>query len=289
VADEEAMLRKLLENYRMSPTHLNNFLDVPNGGPAHFIEQSLLHFPQAKAPSLSYGTAMHGAIEDVYKHLRSENELPKTQYVLEHFREILLKERLSKLDHDRWRVQGEDALAAYYGQKKDTFGREDIIEKDFRHEGVVIGEAHLTGKIDKIVPLESEALVVDLKTGQPAEKWKGKNDNEKQKLRRYQNQLLFYKLLVEHSERYGGKYTVNSGKLEYLEPIKDTKKDTKKDKNEFCELELDFEGEQIERLKNLIEIVYGKIMNLDFPDVSGYSQDVKGVEAFEEDLLAGKI
>lgn len=33
----------------------------------------------------------------------------------------------------------------------------------------------------------------------------------------------------------------------------------------------------------------GKISSLDFPDVSGYSQDISGIRQFEEDLLEGKI
>lgn len=43
------------------------------------------------------------------------------------------------------------------------------------------------------------------------------------------------------------------------------------------------------RMKNLIKAVYDKIINLDFPDVSAYSQDYEGILAFEEDLLEGEV
>jgi hypothetical protein len=38
-----------------------------------------------------------------------------------------------------------------------------------------------------------------------------------------------------------------------------------------------------------LKIVYNKIKNLDFPDISNYSDDLKGVIQFEDDLLNGKI
>ncbi len=48
------------------------------------------------------------------------------------------------------------------------------------------------------------------------------------------------------------------------------------------------EGE-IERLKRLIQVVMQKVQNLDFPDIAGYSQDVQGIRAFENDLLEGRV
>ena len=44
--DENALLKAALEGYTLSVTHLNNFLDVTNGGPQKFIETNLLQFPQ---------------------------------------------------------------------------------------------------------------------------------------------------------------------------------------------------------------------------------------------------
>ena len=47
--------------------------------------------------------------------------------------------------------------------------------------------------------------------------------------------------------------------------------------------------EQTEKLKKLINIVYKKIVSLDFPDISKYSKDLRGIKMFEEDLLENKI
>ena len=42
-------------------------------------------------------------------------------------------------------------------------------------------------------------------------------------------------------------------------------------------------------LEKLIEVVYNKIINLDFPDVTKYSKDTKGIKQFEEDLIEEKV
>ncbi len=46
---------------------------------------------------------------------------------------------------------------------------------------------------------------------------------------------------------------------------------------------------EIERLEKLVQKIAEHIKNLDFPDVSHYSQDVHGIRQFEEDLLNNKI
>jgi hypothetical protein len=43
--------------------------------------------------------------------------------------------------------------------------------------------------------------------------------------------------------------------------------------------------EEITRLYRLLQIVWNKIISLDFPDTSGYSKDIAGITQFEEDLL----
>jgi hypothetical protein len=48
-------------------------------------------------------------------------------------------------------------------------------------------------------------------------------------------------------------------------------------------------GEDVERLKKLIQVVYNKIQNLDFVDINGYEQTFEGMIQFEDDLINGKI
>jgi hypothetical protein len=45
----------------------------------------------------------------------------------------------------------------------------------------------------------------------------------------------------------------------------------------------------VSKLKILIEKVYNLITTLSFPDTSLYTQDIDGVIAFEEDIIAGKF
>ena len=125
-----------------------------------------------------------------------------------------------------------------------------------------------------------EIIVHDWKTGKVSMTWQGKDDYEKRKLRNYARQLAFYKILTEYSRDFS-KYNVHRGVLEFIE--------TPRAGAQLVDLECEITDAQTDRLKSLIIAVATKIMNLNFPDVSKYEKNVKGVEAFEEDLLAGNI
>jgi hypothetical protein len=119
--------------------------------------------------------------------------------------------------------------------------------------------------------------VHDYKTGKAKDNWDGKDQNEKIKLYEYERQLVFYKLLVERSRDYSGKHSVNCGVLEFVEPLN----------GKIVDLSINITKEQADRVAKLACAVYGKILKLDFPDISKYSQDLEGIKAFEEDLLSG--
>ncbi|MCK5591203.1 MAG: PD-(D/E)XK nuclease family protein, partial [Candidatus Pacebacteria bacterium] len=201
--DEKVLLKTLLENYQMPVTHLNNFLDVTRGGPQTFLEQNLLRFPQSMGPAAAYGTSMHKVIELLYTNLRKDGLIPGLEQILEWFEKELLMKRLSDKDYKLFLKRGRDALAVYYRERLDTFDPTHKIEVNFRDQEVVIGDAHITGKIDKMIDAGGgEFEVVDFKTGKAVEKWGGKTLYEKVKLHNYKRQIIFYKLLVENSRDY---------------------------------------------------------------------------------------
>jgi len=260
----------------MSATHLNTFLDVTRDGPQRFLEEHLLRFPQAQTPQMAYGTAIHAAINRIYTYLGDKGDLPTEESVLEWFAEELSKTRLRSNQYESLEAEGKDALKVFYERWGPWMSAGHHSEFDMKHQNVQIGEAQLAGKIDILVPEGENGMEVhDIKTGTPEYKW----NFSQEKMLGYYRQLVFYKLLVEHSREFGPSYTVSRGVLDYVVP----------EHQQPGVLSTELSAETAERMARLIEIVYHKIENLDLPSVEEYPKDAKGIQQFEEDLLAQRI
>jgi DNA helicase-2/ATP-dependent DNA helicase PcrA len=198
------------------------------------------------------------------------------------FADTLKRKHLGATEYKKLETRGRDALHRYLTERSDTFKQQDLFERGFNNEGVVVGDARLSGKIDKIhFPSSGTALVVDFKTGKPAKTWSGKDAYERIKLHKYRQQLLFYKLLVEGSGSFKGKITVQGGELEFIEPDVTGKL--------VPNLPLTFSPKELLDFMRLVEVVWQHICQLSFPDVSHYPATLKGIQAFEKDLIDKKI
>jgi hypothetical protein len=274
---EKSLLASRLENYQLSVTHLLNFIDLERGGPQYFLKQNLLSFPQGKMPSGAYGSAMHAAVQNVYIDGKTKRNNVSIESIKEHFITALQKQRMEKKDYDFFLKKGLDHLEVYFKNESGNFNYNDFIEYNFSNQASVVGEARITGKVDKMAvdSEEKTIMVTDFKTGKAID-----NLNLKQsKPWRYRTQLFFYKILIESSRDFGKDYTVSQGAIEFLEAI---------DGATFIPkimLTGSTADAETERLKKLITVVYDKIMNLDFPDISKYSADFKGTMAFVEELV----
>ncbi|MFB6225825.1 MAG: UvrD-helicase domain-containing protein, partial [Candidatus Paceibacteria bacterium] len=153
---ERAVLEPILENYKLSVTHFNNFLNVAEGGPKEFLEKNLLRFPQPKPKPAKFGSAMHSALEGFYLEYKKKGQLPDQKRLLELFEQELNKEELVKDDFEDLLKKGRDSLSVYYKQKKDEFDPDHIIEFSFRNQGVKLDQAHLRGKIDKMEQVDND-------------------------------------------------------------------------------------------------------------------------------------
>jgi DNA helicase-2/ATP-dependent DNA helicase PcrA len=287
--DERALLQKVVEGYMLSPTHLNNFLDLTKGGPMMFLEQNLLRFPQAKTASSVYGTAIHKALEDAHIMVRKDGKLPTLSLLVDSFTKELRRGRLQDFEEEKFKARGEKVLAQYYELKQKEIKGEHIVELNFAKQSVTLDGALLTGKIDKIIESDDkEWQVIDLKTGKGFDDWEetGLTVYDKLKLHHYRYQLMMYKILVENSRDYGD-HTVTSGTLEFVEEV------SSEDARKIQELSLSLVDKdadhELMRFKKLVKAVYIKITTLDFPDTSDYEESLDGIKEFEEDLIAGVI
>lgn len=279
-ADENALLKKLVQNYKLSVTHLNNFLNIIDHGPQKFLENNLLRFPQMMSPSAAYGAAVHDALHALQTDLRQNHHVCDLEFFIKQFQQSLTSYRLNRQDFKKLLEKGTDQLSIYYEQRKSDFQEADLSEFDFNYQSVVIGEANVTGKVDKLRfnTEAKEITVYDYKTGRALMKWENYDEYKLRKAWGYKNQLMFYKLLVENSRNFHG-YHVNKGVLEFVEPV---------EKNTRI-LELVIDPLEVEQLRKLIGVVYNKIVSLDFPDTSAYEKEFGGIQRFIIDLLEGRI
>ncbi len=274
---EKTILKNILENYKLSATHLNAFLDVTRGGPTNFLLHTLLRFPQAMSPNAAYGSAFHATLQQAHAHYTATKQQRPIEDILHEFETNLSNMNMPSDQYETYLRRGSDYLQLFLEHEYDTFDVTQKAELNFRSQSSIVGTAQLTGSLDlvDINTSDKTIIVTDYKTGKPSTSWKGKTDYEKIKLHKYKQQLMFYKLLVEHSRDYGN-YEVESGTIQFVEPTP---------AGSIVALDVSFDQEELTIFSKLIQAVWQNITTLNFIDTASYDKSYKGILAFEEHLL----
>src|SRR3546814_4698110 len=102
----------MLQNYALSVTHLSNYLECP----LRFYFQNLLQIPRGKSESLTFGTAIHWALETFFRKVKDEGEFPPREQLVDDFQWYMNKNRESfnAEQYDRRMEYGEKILPAYH-------------------------------------------------------------------------------------------------------------------------------------------------------------------------------
>ncbi len=266
------LLRDRLTRYQMSPTDLTRFIDLQYGGPESVFFKTLLRFPDAPTVSSQFGDAIHKTLEWVQLEV-NKGSMPVMEPTLAYFDACLHKGRFTPEELALEEQRGKRALRAYLATRSHMFKPNDRAEYSFRNEGVFVGDAHLSGKIDRMeIDQQAKTItVVDYKTGKSSSRW-----GSEARLHKYKLQLYCYKMLIEGSHSFSG-YRVPQGRIEFIEPNAEGKIST---------LDLTFTDEELAHTKRLIQAVWQHIQQLDFPDISQYEPTLPGIRQFETDLTA---
>ena len=274
--DKHAVLKNRLDNFYLTATNLNTFTNVNEDGPSLFFIKEIVRFPSPQSESAEYGSAMHHTLDWIFKQTREDlGKVPERKQILNQFELLLSKRHINKHDFEQLLIRGTNALNAYLNQVDLSINKDDQSEYGF---SPTFKTVRLKGTIDRLIidPKEKTIKIVDFKTGKSYSKW-NKSDT---KILHHRNQLYFYKLLVELSPKFKG-YKVNTGVIQFVEPdILDGK---------IKSIELSYNDNELEKTKQLIEVVWNKIMHLDFPNVNQYPKSTKGIASFEQDLIKGEI
>lgn len=269
------LLAGRLKDFQLSATQVTRFTDTSIDGPTSFLMRDLLRFPTGSSISGIYGDIIHECLHWLQLQRAVSGQIPSEAATLKKLASVISHKRLGEQDAEQLRERGTICLTAYLQQRASALSPSDRSEYNFRGEGVFIGEAHLSGKIDRLIvdKINKTIQIVDFKTGRSHSRW-----THESKMLRYRQQLYFYKLLVENSNEFKN-YQVTDAYLEFVEPD---------EQGIIQELHVSFDNDEIEAFKKLIQAVWQHIKQLDFPDVSDYSKDLKGTLQFQADLINDK-
>ncbi len=250
---EAEYLRELIKDLKLSPTALNTYLRCHY----KFKLDNLYRIPRAKAPAMCFGTAVHYALEQLFRELNN-GKLESKEIFLKDFEAALAREIMTETDFKDRLAHGKKVLTNYYDKYEKEFTACLFTEKSFGTSltsQIHLDDIALTGKIDRIeVTSEKEkhVRVIDYKTG----KSKTRNEiegNTKNSDGDYKRQLTFYQLLAELDKSF--QYEVKETQIDFIEPDA---------QNNFHRENFIISTEDVTNLKKVIKDSVSQIRDLDF-------------------------
>jgi DNA helicase II / ATP-dependent DNA helicase PcrA len=215
--DEQSYIKEILENFKLSPTALNSYLVCPY----RFKLDNLYRIPKAKAPAMCFGTAVHHALELLYRELNASGKLKSREDFIADFETALIQEILTPEEHKARLAHGRKVLTGYYEHYQTEFQACLFTEKNFGSSStlpVMLDDIPLTGKADRIdrtSQSEPHVRFVDYKTGRV--KTRGEIEGTtKSSDGDYFRQLTFYHLLADLDKSFP--YQVVQTELDFIEP-----------------------------------------------------------------------
>lgn len=241
----KAFLRERLQDFSLSVTALNHFLENPR----IFLERDLLQMPDIKSESLIFGNAVHTALKKWGMRMQEHRQSGKIEFLQDFQTFLEEREIMTKNVRENLLRHGHEILPRYFDER--LVDQQPYVSKIEFPIQIHMDDIPLKGTIDRIdleKPDSVNAIIIDYKTGRPKTEKQVRDDGD------YFRQLVFYALLLEQG-------------LPILRPVKYV---------------LDFVGEGTDHpitrefvvsdaekyeLRSLIALVWSKIINLDFTPI----------------------
>jgi DNA helicase-2/ATP-dependent DNA helicase PcrA len=249
---EESLISRLLEKFVMHVSALNNYLHCP----LEFYYKNLVRIPSPRNESTEFGSAVHHALELLFRKMQADYEaFPSKAVFIGDFEAYMQQHRgsFTAEQFSRRMNYGQDVLSDYYDEYIRSWNTIVTVERNIRN--VIVDGVPLKGKIDKLEFDGRMVNVVDYKTGDP--------EKAKARLVRpgpqsplggdYWRQAVFYKILVDNYQQK--EWKVASSELDLVEPDK---------KKQYHKEKLFITPDEVAIVTQQITTAWWRIQNRDF-------------------------
>ena len=192
---DDDIIDRVLNNFSISVSALNSYLRCPLG----FYYQNIIRIPAPKNEATEFGSAVHHALEQLFKKMRERGSFAMVDDLLNDFTWYMHRHRESftKEQFARRMEYGTEILKNYYNTYFTKWNK--IVSIEMNIKNMLMDGIPLRGKLDKIEFNGKEATIVDYKTGDP-EKCPDKlvrPGSKEPSGGDYWRQAVFYKLLLD--------------------------------------------------------------------------------------------
>ena len=251
---EESWLREQVDNLVMSVTGLNKYLVCPRS----FYYENILRVPSGRNRYMGYGSAVHYALEQVFVR-NPKLEGPVAEQVLAAFETGMSRYRshFTPKEFENTLEHGKKVLPWYVAEALPGWQAPDKTEVERAIRQVEWKGYPIGGKLDKVEHYPDGLIVVDYKTGNPA--------NGKKKLNRpgedwheepggdYWRQIVFYHMLIAADRSI--EKPMKAAVMEFVEP--DSKEQLERSR-------VDVTPEDIQVVEEQLAYAFDGIRNLEF-------------------------
>lgn len=256
------MFKKLMQNYSLSATHFNAYLNCP----VAFYYEKILRIPAAKSEVSCLGTAVHEALKYMFLEFKNKQVFPNQNFLLETFDYLVRKQSMyfNKATFEEQINYCKIYLAAYHDANYNTWQTQ--LNFKIEHEiKTFLDDVPINGNLDKIIIDGKFVQVVDYKTGgadkieQSLKIFEVDADENASVEKRFGGknwrQLMFYYFLIAENKTEG--WEMQTGIISPVEISKITNNILPDFVIQPTQVGIDF-------MRNLIKTTYNNIMEGNF-------------------------
>lgn len=258
----KAWIERCLQSLTMSYTNLSKFMRCPLA----FYYECVLKVPTLKGEALSFGSAVHNALERYFKDMKAAGKVfPPKETLTKYFEQSMWHEGegLTKPEYERRMEQGRGVLSDYYDRNINHWSTS--VEIEYKVPRYFLDGVPVTGKMDKLEFEGDTCTVIDYKTGDPDRSVKEQTAQPNDKSPAggdYWRQMVFYKLLIENAPDL--RWRVRIGMFDYVEPGRKS--------GEYKQVWVPVYEADEEIVRGQLRDAYSRIMNHEFSEGCGKAE-----------------